>query len=148
MWECENGYYYDVFNKICNVASLNFSNCQSNKYYNLKICVSCRDIYYLSQKGYLCYDNTKEGTFYKCQISNFKGDLCQFCANDYFLGKSDFKCTKVEGCISSINENTCLECDEDYCLNNEGKFILNYDQIKIDKIRYYRCKFLEKNEDK
>ena len=146
--ECEDGYFYDKFYKACNLSTSHFANCKSNSYYKKEKCGVCKNNYYLSQFDYLCYDNTKEGPFYKCQISNFKGDLCQFCIDGYILGKTDFKCTKIEGCIKSQNENTCLECDDGYCLDNVGKCIINYEDIEDRKMFYYRCKLLEKSEDK
>ena len=140
--ECEDGFYYERVNKICKQSKDNFTNCKANNYFKPKKCAICKDNYYLSQFDYLCHDNTKEGPFYKCQISNFKGNLCQFCVENYLIGKLDFKCNKIEGCVLSENENKCLECDDGYCLDNEGNCINNYNIIENDKKFYFRCKNL------
>ena len=140
--ECKDGYYYERVNKTCKLGKRNFTNCKANNIRKPRKCSVCKDNYYLSQSDYLCYDNTKEGTFYKCQISNFNGNSCQFCVKDYYIGKLDFKCNKVEGCIWSENENKCLECDDYYCLDNKGKCIDNYYINENEKKYFYRCKFL------
>ena len=146
--ECENGYFYDRVERKCNYSLNNFINCKANNIHNKKRCAVCKDNYYLSQSDYLCYDNTKKGPFYKCQITNFKGNLCQFCIKDYILGKLDFKCSKIEGCIKSENENKCLECDLGYCLDKDGKCVDNYYINEKDKKYYYKCKFLNGNVNK
>ena len=140
--ECEDGYYYNRVNRTCKKAIGNFTNCKSNSYYSKKKCAICKDNYYLSLYDYLCYDNTKKGPFYKCQISNSNGKLCQVCIKDYFIGRLDSRCNKVEGCFRSQNENKCLECGDFYCLDNNGKCINNYYVISEDKKYYYRCKKL------
>ena len=138
--ECEDGFYYERENKTCKKAIGNFTNCKANSYYKSKKCSICKDNYYLSLPDYLCYDNTKKGPFYKCQISNDNGKFCQFCVKEYFVGRLDFKCSKVEGCLKSKNENECLECEDSYCLDKKGKCINNYYVINEDKKFYYRCK--------
>ena len=75
-------------------------------------------------------------------MSNSNGKLCQVCIKDYFIGRLDSKCSKVEGCFRSENENKCLECGDFYCLDKNGKCINNYYVISEDKKYYYRCKNL------
>ena len=146
--ECKDNYYYHRQNKQCILSEGNFINCKANNEFLPKRCAVCKNNYYLSQIDYLCYDNTREGPFYKCQISNFKGDACQFCIKDYILGKSDFKCSKIEGCLWSQSENKCLECDDYYCLDNEGKCVNNDYITEKEKIHYFRCKSLTLKGDK
>ena len=146
--ECKDNFYYHRVNKTCIPSNGNFSNCKASNYLLPKRCAVCKDNYYLSQSDYLCHENTEVGPFYKCKISNFKGNACQFCIKDYFLGKSDFKCSKIEGCIWSQNENKCLECDEYYCLDNEGNCVDNYIINDKEKLHYYRCKSLTLKDDK
>ena len=143
--ECEDGFYYDCFDRLCKESTGNFENCKINAYFEQTQCFACKDNYCLNQSQYLCEDNTQPGPYYKCQASNNKGDLCQICIDGYFIGKIDFNCTKIEGCIKSLDENTCLKCDRYYCLDNIGNCTDNSYVISEDKKYYFRCKML--NED-
>ena len=146
--ECEDGYYYERVNKTCKKTNNKFLNCKANYYHRPKKCAVCKNNYYLSMKDYLCYDNTKEGPFYKCQISNSRGDLCQNCIENYFIGQIDSKCSKIPGCIRSENVNKCLECQDAYCLDDEGNCIMNFNIAENSKKYYYRCKSANDKEKK
>ena len=143
--ECIDGFYYDRFDKICKESIDNFINCKRNAVWEQTQCGACKNNFYLSQLDYLCYDNTQPGPFYKCQVSDFYGELCYFCVDGYYLGRIDFNCTKIEGCLKSLDENTCLKCDRYYCLDNIGNCTDNSYVISEDKKYYFRCKML--NED-
>ena len=137
--ECEDGYYYDRFNQTCKYGKGNFTNCKANQKLNKKRCAICKDGYYLSLFHNNCRKNTEKNEFYHCQVS-YNGHKCQVCIKGYFLGREDSKCSKIEGCIRSENEDKCLECDNDFCLNKEGKCVNNYYIIENDKKFFYRCK--------
>ena len=143
--ECEDGYYYDVNNNICNEGKDNFNHCKKNSDYSPDHCAVCKNDFYISNKDYLCYDNTSPGPFYKCEIGNFLGDKCIVCVDGYFIGKIDSNCSKIEGCIESLDENTCLQCDDFYCMDNKGNCTDNYYVITEEMKYYFRCKKL--NED-
>ena len=144
--ECIDGYYYDRFDRICKEATNNFINCKINTYYDQNQCEGCKNNYYLNQADYLCYTNTEKGPFYKCARSNNKGDLCQICVEGYFIGQYDSNCSKIEGCLMSLNENTCLQCDKYYCIDNSGNCTDNYYVIDESKKYYYRCNILNEME--
>ena len=113
--ECENDYYFDSNKKLCLQAINQYKNCKktsSNEY-----CEECKDNFYLSVQDKICYNNTEENIFYKCFISTDNGTECLYCIDNYFIGKKDLKCSKIEGCAISENENKCIECDEYLCLN-------------------------------
>ena len=140
--ECEDGYYFDVNNNICNEDKDNFEHCKRNSQYSPEHCAICKNDFYISNKDYLCYDNTSPGPFYKCEIGNYLGDKCLVCIDGYFIGKIDSKCTKIEGCLESLDENTCLECDNYYCMDNKGNCTDNYYVINEEMKFYFRCKKL------
>ena len=140
--ECEDGYYFDVYSNICTEGKDNFVNCKANSYYSPDQCSICKNDYYLSTKDYLCYDNTAPGPFYKCEIGNILGDKCITCVDGYFIGQIDSNCSKIEGCLQSLDENTCIECDDYYCMDNKGNCSDNSYVINEDIKYYFRCKKL------
>ena len=146
--ECEDSYYMDVKNNICVESKDNFINCKKNSYYSPEQCSICKKDYYLSQYDYLCYDNTSPGPFYKCEITDYKGEKCIVCVDEYYIGRDDANCTKIEGCLSSFDENTCLECDDYYCLDNKGNCTDNSYVINEDLKYYFRCKQLNEKGSK
>ena len=144
--ECEDKFYYDRINKQCKKWDTKYlKNCKYNQLFYEKKCAACKDNYYLNRKEKICKSNTKNNKFYKCQISNDNGDACDFCIKDYFIGRIDKKCSLIEGCLQSKNENECLICDKDFCLDNKGKCIYNYDITEIDKKYIFRCNALNLN---
>ena len=61
--------------------------------------------------------------------------------NGYYLGYKDYKCSKIENCDVSENENKCIECCEDCVLDvKTGKCEYNDEIINKEKKFYYRCK--------
>ena len=144
--ECQDGFYYDKVNKQCKEwHSKYLKNCKSNGLFDEKHCQACKDDYYLNRKEQLCKSNTKKDKFYKCQISNDNGDACSFCVKDYFIGRLDKKCSLIPGCLKSKDVDKCEECDNDFCLDNNGMCINNYDITEIDKKYFFRCSFLNEN---
>lgn len=143
--ECEDGFYYDVVDKLCKKSENNFQNCRINSEWGQDECAYCKNNFYINQLDHLCYDNTEPGPFYKCQISNNMGTFCQLCVDGYYIGNIDFNCTKIEGCLKSLDEETCLVCNEYYCMDNLGNCTDNSYVISEDKKYYFRCKML--NED-
>ena len=130
--ECKDGYYYDVSSKKCKKAERNFTNC--NNSYNGKYCDSSKKDYYLNKSDYLCYSNKEENNFYKCEYTNYYGEYCSKCENNYYLGYEDHKCSKIKNCDASENENKCIECCENYCLDlSTGKCEYNDEIINEEK---------------
>ena len=142
--ECENGNYFDILNDKCIESKDDFNHCKINSYSDSEKCALCKNDYYISSLDNLCYDNTLQGSFYKCEKSNSLGDKCISCIDGYYIGRIDSNCTKIKGCIQSIDENTCQECDEDYCMDNKGNCTDNYYIINEEMKFYYRCKKLNK----
>ena len=144
--ECQDGYYYDKVNKECKEYSSKYlNNCKYNSLFDETKCAACKDDYYLNRKQKICKSNTNKDKFFKCQISNDNGDACAFCVKDYFIGRIDKKCSLIQGCLKSKDELHCLVCDKDYCLDNFGECIYNYDITEINKKSIYRCNALDKS---
>ena len=141
--ECENNYYYDTTYKVCRIAEGIFENCKSG-YYTL-FCEVCKDDYYHNHTDYLCYSNKENNEFYKCSKTDFFCEYCIECTKGYYLGNKDNKCSLIEGCSISENENICIECDIDYCLDvKNNKCISNYEIINEEKKYYFKCKKINK----
>ena len=138
--ECENNYYYDIKQNKCFLETGQFKGCLTSDYKG-EYCGYCKNGYYLYYPNHLCYHNSDEGPLYKCALSNIDGTLCDVCQDDYYLGSKDLKCNKIDGCIASENEEKCIECGEDYCLDiKKGICIDNfYEPESEDKKIYYAC---------
>ena len=68
------------------------------------------------------------------------GEKCLRCEEGYYIGEKDSKCSKIEGCALSENENLCLECKDNFCLNAKmGKCIYNNDIYDEEEKFYFRC---------
>ena len=136
--ECEDNYYFHFLDKICKRSEEEkFKNCKVSSYggYN---CASCKTNYYLNQGDKLCHTNMNESDiFYKCEISDFFGYKCEKCVKDYFLNYGDYKCSKIENCKFSENEETCLECRDGYCLDLKQQKCIENDYIEDEKYKYY-----------
>ena len=113
--ECEDNYYYNTVNKNCTEANDNLENCKvSGGFY----CSRCKDNFYLNRNdSNKCFDNTQEGPFYKCVYSDYSGESCDLCIENYYVGSEDYKCSLIENCKKSVDEETCIECDDYYCLD-------------------------------
>ena len=136
--ECGNGYYLNKNQRNCKAAEGNFEHCRTG--YEGSNCDKCQNDYYLSGKDHLCHDNTELGPFYKCAFSDSWDERCIGCIDDYYLGYIDDKCSAIEGCDLSENENKCLECDEYYCLNLKNNRCYPNDEILSEKEKfYYNC---------
>ena len=138
--ECEVGYFYNKETKNCEKEKTNFENCKMSDEKG-EICEMCRDDFYYNKSDYLCYSNKEPGKFYKCQYTFNDGEHCIRCIKNYYLGYLDHKCTTVEGCYISENENKCLYCDSEYyCLDvKSGKCVYNDKIISEEKKYFYKC---------
>jgi hypothetical protein len=134
--ECKDNYYYDRTEKKCKLGENNFKNCKSGD----SFCESCKDDFYLNRTDNLCYSNKDYGAYYKCSKTDYYSGECAGCIEGYYLGYEDNKCTLIEGCALSENENKCLECDQYYCLNVKTSQCICNDIIEDeDKKYYFRC---------
>ena len=135
--ECKDNYYYDRKEKECKIGENKFKNCKAG---DSLFCESCKNDFYLNRTDYLCYSNKEYGPYYKCKDTNYYSGECDECIEGYYLGYEDNKCTLIEGCALSENENKCLECDQYYCLDAKtSKCIIN-DEIEDENKKYYfRC---------
>ena len=136
--ECEDGYYFNYTSKACVKTQPGFENCKSTDYGG-KYCSKCKVNYYINQTDNVCYSNLEKIDLYKCTLVNLEGK-CLSCEKDYYYGIKDYKCSSIEGCERSENENKCIECDEYHCLDSKtGKCIDNsYIENEENKI-YFRC---------
>ena len=135
--ECDKKYYYNKKNKKCLLAEGNFENC---KFGIDTVCERCKDDFYLDLKDNICKSNKEQGPFYKCAFSDYNGEVCRQCIDNYYLGYWDDKCTPMEGCDRSENENKCLECDSYYALNLKDNHCYHNDEIQDEETKfYYNC---------
>ena len=143
--ECEEDYYFSSYNIECEKAEGNFTNCKSSGE-DPSFCQKCKDNYYINITDNLCYSNNVESNFYKCSEVNKTEDenpiyKCLYCIDNYYLGNIDNKCSRIEGCDLSENENKCIECDGGYCLDLSTYNCIPNDEIKNENKKFYfRCK--------
>ena len=138
--KCEKNYYFDKWRKKCYLQINQYKNCKISDYVNEK-CLLCDQGYYLYSPNKLCYDNSEEGSLHRCEKSDENGILCDTCQEGYYLGFEDLKCTKIDGCLVSENENKCTKCDESYCFDVNKKTCIYNDlapESEDEKI-YYAC---------
>ena len=134
--ECEDNYYLDNPYKTCKPVDniTKFENCKLS--YTGFQCSSCKKGFYLNNSDLLCYNNNINNKYYKC--SRVVAGICNECEEGYFFGYGDYLCSKVEFCLKSQDENSCIQCRPDYCLDGKTKSCI-YNK-KINKnINYYRC---------
>ena len=136
--ECEKNYFLNKLGKNCTKSVGIFENCKISN--NGTVCSQCHSDFYLRMNDSLCIDNTKEGQFYKCEISNDQGDQCEVCLNGYFIGSEDKRCSLVENCSVSENEKNCIKCIDYFCLDVKKGICVSNKLIKneSDKI-YFAC---------
>ena len=139
-FECIDDYYYDINSKQCKMDLENYKHCK--RAYEGWFCELCKDDFYLNQTNHLCYSNKEYGKFYKCEKTEYQNmNRCSKCIKNYYLGYKDNKCTNINGCILSDEENNCIECDYYHCLDIKNKSCeYNYKINNEEKKYYYRCK--------
>ena len=133
--ECEGDFYFNRNENICKIGEGNLTNCKISN--EGKFCERCKDDYYLNQTDHLCYSNLEKGDFYKCAVTDIYANYCIFCRKDYYAGYLDNKCSKIESCALSENEDTCLECDEYYCLDLKSGKCVDNDFIEDEEKKFY-----------
>ena len=146
--ECEDGYYFNTTSKLCLKYIEGFENCKLTTVSgNDTICYYCKNGFYMNQTDHLCYNNKeKDDNFYKCLLTDMKGEKCIKCEDNYYIGYKDYKCSKIYGCDKSENEDLCSECNDRHCLNvKTGKCESNELIENEDDKFYYRC--IETNEE-
>lgn len=141
--ECEDGYYYNSKDKRClrNEGKKSLDNCKYNCLDDENLCCECKNNYYLDSQQNLCVDNSQDSNFYKCAFTDEKGEYCSQCIDGYYLGSGDKKCTLVDNCKISENENKCSECDDLFCLDAKTGNCVNNDFLYDEsKKLYFACK--------
>ena len=135
--ECEDGFYYNNVNGKCETAKDNFANCKFASLSNF--CTDCKVNYYLNYSNFLCYDNTKDESFFYCKSTDINGTRCDLCKEGYFLNTFDKKCGKVDNCKfnEDNNRNRCKECEEYYCLNVKDGKCYDTDFLKREEDKIY-----------
>lgn len=136
--QCENNYFYNKLGKNCSLSYGILENCKISN--EGKLCSHCHLDYYLRANDSLCLDNTKEGPFYKCEVSDEEGEKCSYCIYGYTIGKEDKKCSLVEYCAISENENRCIKCQDYYCLDAKKGICFRNDLLKSEEDKkYFSC---------
>ena len=139
--ECEDGFFYNKTSKLCEVGENSFKNCKISTF-DGHLCEKCKNNFYLNMTDNLCYNNSIKDNFYKCASTDKNGEYCKECVEGYYIGYIDHKCTTIDGCDISENENKCLKCDTDYffCLDKKtGKCVFNDEVMSEEKKFYYKC---------
>ena len=142
--ECEDNYYYNITSRKCEKEYEYFENCKIS---NQNFCEICKNNFYLNKTDRLCYSNKEKGNFYKCSYTDSNGEFCIECIEGYYIGFIDHKCTTMNGCDISENENKCLKCDADFsfCLDlKTGKCEDSDIIISEEKKFYYKCNITNK----
>ena len=137
--ECEDNYCYNQREKQCFFGEEKFEDCKiANEI--LSHCFICKSDFYLNQTDNLCYSNKEKGDFYKCEITNYNSKNCFRCINGYHMGYKYNRCSKIQGCEYSEDDNKCQECNENYCLDlNTGMCERNTRVVNENKKFYYKC---------
>ena len=137
--ECEGDYCYNEDQNSCFIGEGDLEHCKYS--YFGSYCSKCKDDYYLNQTEFLCRSNADPDYFYKCAKTHSGINMCSECVTGYYLGYKDHKCSKIQGCERSENENKCLECNTNYyCLDlKTGNCESNYHIIDEQKKFYYKC---------
>ena len=135
--ECEENYYYNNLNQTCvEIKDKKFNNCKL-AITNDTFCSECKNNYYLNMTDYLCYDNTRQGDFYKCSITNKEATQCEICELNYYLGSVDKRCSNITRCKISENGNKCLVCDECFCLDLKKGLCFDNDYLYDENKKFY-----------
>ena len=135
--ECEDGYYFSVFNKTCLKSEDNFQNCKVAIYDGSK-CGECKNNYYLNHSDYLCYSNTDiNNNYYKCEFTDYNGENCDKCIEGYFLTSGDKRCITTNNCKYSNNEEDCDVCEEGYCFDLKRKLCVDNDFLENENEKIY-----------
>ena len=137
--KCADNYYFNELNKTCDLAVNQFENCEKSDTNNT-YCKLCNKGYYF--KGNKCISNQDESKdFYKCEKLDDSETYCIRCEEGYYLNSKDKKCSLIENCAISENENKCTECDEYYCFDfNKYICIDKYSPPETeDKKIYFMC---------
>ena len=111
-------------------------------------CQLCKNNDYINLTVTLCYEkNSTDGDpFYKCLMTNIDATRCLTCVDGYYLESKDYKCSKIEGCELSENENKCLGCNEDYCLDVKKGTCEYNDEIEFEKKKFYHKRNITNDE--
>ena len=143
--ECEDDYYYDNKNKTCKlIKEEKFKNCKEGT----EECQECKNDYYINITDHLCYNNNKNNEYYKCSVVS-RYNRCLRCIEGYYIGDEDYKCSKIKECVKSENENKCVKCKINYCLNvKNGSCVYNNEIFNDDDKFYYRCKITNEEGNK
>ena len=134
--ECKPNYCYNMFTKICfPIEEDIYKNCK--KSYGNR-CSLCHKNFYLNDTDSLCYNNTdKNDIFYKCEKTDYFGNYCFKCEEGYYLGSEDKRCSKIENCKISENEDKCIECNENYCLDVKKQECIKNNFLEDEKNKIY-----------
>ena len=140
--ECKDGFYYSFPQRLCIKSENDFLNC---RYSTWDQCDSCKDNYYLKKPERICLNNTEEGIFYKCKMTDKNGEYCAECDTGYFLTTGEDKiCVKMRGCKVAQNENVCLQCDKGFCFDKNKKMCFDSYNIDNEKnIKYFGCEYTD-----
>ena len=137
--ECEDNYYYSEVKRACLLAENNYENCKIVQGLD-EHCTLCKNNFYINKTDNLCYSNEEFGPFYKCLYTDLSGSLCACCIEDYFYSYDSNLCSKLDGCKLLKDENTCIECEEYYCLDSKnGSCFINYYIDDENKLFYFGC---------
>ena len=138
--KCEKEYYFNTITSSCLKGEGKFKNCALALFQGAS-CAKCHEGFYINKTEDLCYDNTLENNFYKCERTDIRGKFCDSCEKNYFIGRGDNKCTSIENCKFSENPNKCTECNDYYCLDKKEQKCFDNDYLEnIDKLFYIACK--------
>ena len=113
---------------------IDYQNCKIVDRYDER-CSVCKKDFYINKTDHLCYSNEEFGPFYKCEQTDISGNECAWCKEGYYYSYNNHICSKFEGCKLLKDENTCIECEEYYCLDvKNGSCVDNNLNIDPDNL--------------
>ena len=143
--ECDTGFYYNSYSRKCLKEENQFINCKITND-DGTLCGECDKDFYLNKSDNICYDNTEKNNLYKCAYADNSGEVCEQCIKGYYLGSEDKKCSLIENCDISEDENKCNKCVNSHCLDVKNNVCVNNGKILDENIKiYYKC--IKTNED-
>ena len=147
--QCDKGLYYNRNLRKCLEQNLEqFKNCKISNEEGV-LCAECENDFYLRKNDSLCFSNINNNNLYKCAYSDNYGEFCEQCIKGYYLGYEDKKCTLIESCAISEDENTCIKCSNLYCLDVKHQQCVENDKIIDENIKFYfKCNKTNEEGDK
>ena len=139
---CSDNFYLGLDNKCTEVEHCIYS----NRYFE---CIECEGEYYYNIRDKKCI--LGENNYTNCKITDWDGNLCEKCKNNFCLNQADHTCFNNEEpgefykCErTDSGGNFCVSCEDDYYLGPETlrcSIINGCEKAEIDDSRCIECNY-------